>query len=241
MSRGSQRERRSAARQVFKLPALMKHGGRRQATDTSRENDPEVSIALSDWEYVADRLAYANGFTMKITPDLLASYEWVDKLNLVLKLRPGMTATVTAEVVSSGVRPTRRPGFRLFEVIIRDATGGLTKAVYPNQAFLKDVFVPGQRVVLYGPLEYRPNGGLQFTNPEYELLRADAEGEGDGEADPVHTGRIVPVYEKAGSMTPRMQRALVHRLLREMPATSDRWSSFRRRALHCPVQGQMSQ
>ena len=25
-------------------------------------------------------------------------------------LRPGMTATVTAEVVSSGVRPTRRPG-----------------------------------------------------------------------------------------------------------------------------------
>ena len=63
---------------------------RRQSTDTSRENDPEVSIALSDWEYVADRLAYANGFTMKITPDLLASYEWVDKLNLVLKLRPGI-------------------------------------------------------------------------------------------------------------------------------------------------------
>ncbi|MFA7297521.1 MAG: hypothetical protein WC211_10125, partial [Dehalococcoidia bacterium] len=63
---------------------------RRQSTDTSRENDPEVSIALADWEYVADRLAYANGFTMKITPDLLASYEWVDKLNLVLKLRPGI-------------------------------------------------------------------------------------------------------------------------------------------------------
>ena len=39
---------------------------RRQSTDTSRENDPEVSIALSDWEYVADRLAYANGFTIKM-------------------------------------------------------------------------------------------------------------------------------------------------------------------------------
>ena len=91
----------------------------------------------------------------------------------IRNLRPGMTATVTAEVVSSGIRQTRRPGFRLFEAIVRDATGGITKAVFPNQAFLKDVFVPGQRVVLFGALEYRPTGGLQFTNPEYELIRAE--------------------------------------------------------------------
>ena len=29
---------------------------RRQSTDTSRENDPEVSISGADWELVADRL-----------------------------------------------------------------------------------------------------------------------------------------------------------------------------------------
>ena len=63
---------------------------RRSANDTSRENDPEVSIAGADWEIVGDRLSYANGFNMKITPDLLASYEWIDKQNLVLKLRPGI-------------------------------------------------------------------------------------------------------------------------------------------------------
>ena len=63
---------------------------RRQRADTSRENDPEVSIAGADWELVADRLVYANGFTMKITNDMLASYEWIDKQNLVLKLRPGI-------------------------------------------------------------------------------------------------------------------------------------------------------
>jgi ATP-dependent DNA helicase RecG len=134
----------------------------------------------------------------------------------IRNLKPGMTATVTAEVVSSGVRQTRRPGFRLFEAIVRDATGGITKAVFPNQAFLKDVFTPGQRVVLFGALEYRPSGGLQFTNPEYELIRADADGEGDDGS--VHTGRIVPIYEKAGTVTPRMQRVLVHRLLLEMPS-----------------------
>jgi len=63
---------------------------RRQRTDTSRENDPEVSIAGADWELVADRLAYANGFTMQITPDLMQSYEWIDKQNLVIKLRPNV-------------------------------------------------------------------------------------------------------------------------------------------------------
>ena len=134
----------------------------------------------------------------------------------IRNLRPGMTATVTADVVSSGVRATRRPGFRLFEAIVRDASGGITKAVFPNQAFLKDVFKPGQRVVLFGALEYRPSGGLQFTNPEYELVRADADGDDDDGA--IHTGRIVPIYEKAGSMTPRMQRVLVHRVLQELPA-----------------------
>ena len=36
----------------------------------------------------------------------------------------------------------------------------------------------------------------------------------------VHTGRIVPIYEKAGSVTPRMQRTLVHRLLAELPRSS---------------------
>jgi ATP-dependent DNA helicase RecG len=133
----------------------------------------------------------------------------------IRNLRPGMTATVTAEVVSSGIRTTRRPGFRLFEAIVRDAGGGITKAVFPNQAFLKDVFKPQQGVVLYGPLEFRPSGGLQFTNPEYELIRP----EGDDDDGSVHTGRIVPIYEKAGTMTPRMQRVLVHRLLRELPAT----------------------
>jgi peptide/nickel transport system substrate-binding protein len=39
-----------------------------------------------------DRLVYANGWTMNVTPDLLTSYELVDKqgLEMVLKLRPGI-------------------------------------------------------------------------------------------------------------------------------------------------------
>jgi ATP-dependent DNA helicase RecG len=128
----------------------------------------------------------------------------------IARLKPGHTATVIGAVVTSGIRATRRPGFRLFELVVRDATG-IVRAVFPNQAFLRDVFHPDQQVVLHGPVEFRQ--GLQVTNPEYEILRG-----GEDEPDEtVHMGRIVPIYEKAGSVTPRMQRTLMHRLLAELP------------------------
>ena len=131
----------------------------------------------------------------------------------IAKLRPGQTATVLGEVLSSGIRPTRRPGFKLFELILKDDSGPV-RAVFPNQSFLRDVFQSGQQVVLHGPVEFRGSGGLQFSNPEYEIIK----GEQDEDETTIHTGRIVPIYEKAGSMSPRMQRTLVHQLLANMPA-----------------------
>ena len=141
-------------------------------------------------------------------------YEDRAGLTAIAGLRPGQVATAGGEVLSGGLRATRRPGFRLFEVIVRDATGPV-RAVFPNQAFLRDVFHTGDRVILHGAVEFRGRGGLQFTNPEYEIVRADAD---DDEDETVHIGRIVPVYERAGSVTTRMQRTLMHRLLAQLPA-----------------------
>jgi peptide/nickel transport system substrate-binding protein len=65
---------------------------RRDFTDTTREQDPDVSISGADAESVMDRLVFANGWTMELTPDMLTSYEMVDKqgLEMVFKLRPGI-------------------------------------------------------------------------------------------------------------------------------------------------------
>ena len=63
----------------------------RPDTDTTRQQDPDVSIARSDHELINDRLVYANGWTMELTPDLLESYEIADDgLSIVLNLRPGI-------------------------------------------------------------------------------------------------------------------------------------------------------
>jgi ATP-dependent DNA helicase RecG len=146
-------------------------------------------------------------------------YEDRGSFATISSLRPGMAASVAAEVVGCGVRPTRRPRFKIFELLVRDVTGSL-RAVFFNQPFLNDVFRPHQRVILFGKLELTPHG-LQMQNPQYEILKADGDAPGEPSADDedtLHTGRIVPVYEKTGSLTPKMQRAIVHRALAEMPA-----------------------
>jgi len=160
---------------------------------------------------------------LTIVEDLLyrfpTRYEDRGSFQTIASLRPGVAASVVGQVVSCGVRPTRRPRFKIFEMLVRDATGAL-RAVFFNQPFLNDVFRPHQRVILFGKLELTPHG-LQLQNPQYEVLRGDAPPDAtapaDVEDDTLHTGRIVPIYEKTGHLTTKMQRVLVHHVLSELP------------------------
>ena len=100
-------------------------------------------------------------------------YEDRGTFQTIASLRPGATASVVGEVISCGLRPTRRPRFKIFEMLVRDATGSL-RAVFFNQAFLADVFHPHQRVILFGRLELTSHG-LQLQNPQYEIIKAEAD------------------------------------------------------------------
>src|SRR6185312_3155434 len=102
-------------------------------------------------------------------------YEDRGSFQTIASLRPGVSASVVGEVVASGVRPTRRPRFRIFELLVRDHTGSM-RAIWFNQPFLNDIFHPRQRVILFGKLELTSHG-LQLQNPQYEVLR------GEGAAD----------------------------------------------------------
>ena len=91
------------------------------------------------------------------------------------------------------------------------------RVVWMNQPFLQDVFSSGQRVALYGKVEWREPGGLRLTNPQYELVDGE---DGDGEVG-MHTGRIVPVYERVGSLATKQLRRLVFEILRQLPPELD--------------------
>ena len=137
-------------------------------------------------------------------------YEDRSRFQPIASLKPGQLASLTGRVLSCGLRSTRRPGFKIFEALIGDPSGAM-RATWLNQPYLRDVFAVGQHVVFYGAIEMQGHGGLQLTNPQYEILDED-------ESETVHTGRIVPVYEKTGVVTPKMQRRLVHDALQALPA-----------------------
>ena len=136
-------------------------------------------------------------------------YEDRGHLQPIASLRPGQIVSVTGRVSSCGLRSTRRPGFKIFEALVTDQSGSI-RATWLNQPFLRDVFASGRQVVLFGAVEMRGHGGLQLTNPQYEMLD-------DEEGETIHTGRIVPVYEKTGSVTAKIQRRLVHEVLQQLP------------------------
>jgi ATP-dependent DNA helicase RecG len=137
-------------------------------------------------------------------------YEDRSRLQPIAALKSGQTAAVSGRVLVSGLRSTRRPGFKIFAAAIDDGTGSV-RAVWLNQPYLKDILMRGQQLVLYGLVEMRGSVSLQITNPQYEILEDE-----DGET--IHTGRIVPVYEKTGTVTPKMQRRLVYDVLQKLPA-----------------------
>ena len=143
------------------------------------------------------------------------------------ELAPGRMASAIGTVVAATIKRTRRPGFSVFEVALRDRTG-TARAVWFNQRFLKDVFRAGQTVALFGKVE-QGVGGLQFASPQYEILAdeplaggwlgaADGEPEPDADAAPIeeHLG-IVPIYERIGTLTPKIQRGLVMQALASLP------------------------
>jgi ATP-dependent DNA helicase RecG len=128
-------------------------------------------------------------------------YEDRSRLQPIASLKEGQKASIAGEIVQCGLRPTRRPGLRLFEALVRDESGSI-RVTWFHSSYLKDQLRPRQHLILYGALERNPYAGLQFTNPDFELLDEE-------DAATLHTGRIVPVYERARSITPKMQRKLV--------------------------------
>jgi ATP-dependent DNA helicase RecG len=140
-------------------------------------------------------------------------YEDRGRLQSIASLRQGQTVSTTGDVITCGLRGTRRPGMRIFEALLRDSSGTLRLAWF-NSAYLKDQIRPGVRLIVYGTFERNQWSGLQITNPQFEIVEAD-------DVETIHSGRIVPVYERARSITPKMQRRLVAEALAALPNDLD--------------------
>jgi ATP-dependent DNA helicase RecG len=144
-------------------------------------------------------------------------YEDRNAFTPIADAKPGQDATVVGEIVTTTVHPTRRRGFKIFEMLVRDASG-VAKVVFFNQPFMLNVFHPGQQVILFGKPELLGTHGLQFKTPQYEIISQDADADAPSEDVTTHMGRIVPIYTKVGSMTAKQQRGIVFAALDKLPS-----------------------
>lgn len=121
-------------------------------------------------------------------------------------LKEGEWATIKGVVVSTREQIPRK-GIRLLKVTVSDG-GGRMEAVWFNQPYLKKEFPPGAEVILSGRVSRR-FGPLQISSPDWEILEEDK--------DPIHSGRIVPIYSLTAGMKQRALR-------RKMKDVIDRYS-----------------
>jgi ATP-dependent DNA helicase RecG len=131
----------------------------------------------------------------------------------VADLRPGMRVSVSGEIAVAGLRRARR--MTIYEVRLDDGSGRL-KAVFFNQPYLRDTLPRGTQVVLYGLVEKDALASrlLAMRSPQYEVVEGDEHGG-------IHTGRIVPVYEKLGPLTVKPLRRVLAHLAGQVPTDLD--------------------
>ena len=129
----------------------------------------------------------------------------------VAELRIGMKVAVSGKVAVAGLRRARR--LTIYELRLDDGSGRLLKAIFFNQPFLKDVLAVGKRVVLFGLVERDAMASrlLVMRSPQYEIVEQDEHGG-------IHTGRLVPVYEKLGALTVKPLRRVLAQLAAAVPA-----------------------
>jgi ATP-dependent DNA helicase RecG len=127
------------------------------------------------------------------------------------RAKVGDEVACVGRVVAKGVVPTRK-GLRIFHAVLRDDSG-LLECAWPGQPFLDRTIAVGQTLLVSGPIRFYH--GRQMAPREYLIL---AEAEGD--ADPLASGKVLPVYPATEGLSHRVIRGLVDRHLDALIALS---------------------
>ena len=149
--------------------------------------------------------------------DLLATlpfrYEDRTRFCPIASLREGEWALVRGEVCGVGGFDARRRGVSVFEVLVRDGSGGL-RVKFFNQPYLRRLVEVGRCLVLYGQVrkDAYAHQAPVLMNPECEILEEDPGGAS------VHSGRVVPIYRRVGELRTRALRKILHALASDLPS-----------------------
>ena len=133
-----------------------------------------------------------------------------DRTNLkqIRNLKVGTQETFEGTILVSGSSRTGR-GRRLYEMIVGDATGTIRCLWFQfHEAYMRQRYGTGQRVIVTGEVRINPYSGQrkEVHHPDLELIEAD-------EREPLHTGRLVPVYPTTEGLHQKTLRTVLKRIV----------------------------
>ncbi|NQT95768.1 MAG: ATP-dependent DNA helicase RecG [Candidatus Omnitrophica bacterium] len=168
-----------------------------------------MNISTTSAQYIKgvgpDRLKLLKRLGISTVQDCLLHFprRYEDRSNLkpISELKEDEYQTVKGKVLSSSVFSTRR-GRRIFQLAVGDDSGKKLYCLWFNQPYMKRYFTEGDTIIVYGKAQ--KTSRFQIIHPEYEIIREDSPTE-----DPIHTGRIVPIYPLVSGVNQRTLRAIM--------------------------------
>ena len=141
-------------------------------------------------------------------------YEDRRKIISVKDAQIGENQAVWGTVLKTGLF-TARTGRRIFEMSVGDGNKRIY-AVWYNQPFLDKIFLPGQKVVLFGKIELQRR--LQITHPIFEIITEDSD-----QKESLEIGRIVPQYSITENITQKYLRKIIYQGLKHHLTDIEEW------------------
>ncbi|MCH5184777.1 MAG: ATP-dependent DNA helicase RecG [Oscillospiraceae bacterium] len=149
---------------------------------------------------------------IKSVEDMLYFFprDYEDRTNIVTAAEAvaGENACIEAVVFSPLKERRVRKNLTVCTLLLSDDTGSFT-AVWYNNRFLKDKFIPGERYVFFGRIE-RSGSKIQMITPVFEKVGIWEQ-----------TGRIMPVYPLTGSLTQNIIRSAAAAAVAECEGVED--------------------
>ena len=124
----------------------------------------------------------------------------------ISQIRRDAVETVVVNVWQA--REVRLGGRRSTEAVVGDETGNV-RVVWFNNPYMAKNLTTNTRIILSGKVAVF-KGSFVFQSPEWERL---------GDEDPVHTGRLVPIYHLTSGIRSRQMRKI-------MKEAIDRWAGL---------------
>ena len=126
-------------------------------------------------------------------------YDDYSKIIPIAELKTKRSGTIRGKINLISNRKSHLKKMIITEAIISDKSDSI-KAIWFNQPFLTKVLKPGQELYLAGKIDYDERYGLEILNPSYEITK---------KGEPIHTGRLVPIYPTTASLSQKQIRILM--------------------------------